>query len=167
MNLFAKSALLAALALMTAHPALAKEKKKESGKSDEKEEAKFSVPIPVGHGGTGITIPYFDLSGHKQMEFHIGDATRIDENHLQMANLRIETYDDEGAPGMVIDMPASTFDLQTRFIMSKKPVLIRRADFEIIGETIDFDTKNRVGKILGKTRMLIFNMANMTVKKQK
>ena len=92
-----------------------------------------------------------------EMSFKMELAKRIDADHLQMGNLKIETFNALGEPEMFIDLPVSVFDLNTRIITSKDPVTIRRADFEITGETMEFNTQTRLGRFAGNIRMLIYN----------
>jgi hypothetical protein len=39
------------------------------------------------------------------MTFNIGVATRVDDDHVRMADLQIETFDDAGASEMLIQLP--------------------------------------------------------------
>lgn len=141
-----------------------KEKEEKGKKSKKKRDAdgeaagkKFHVPIPVGHDAEGIKLPYFDESGKLQMSFNIESAKRIDHDRLQMVMVKIETYDDEGNPEMTIDVPRSTLDLNTRIVTSNFPVTIRRSDFEVTGETMQFNPETRGGRLIGRVRMLIYN----------
>jgi hypothetical protein len=138
-------------------------KPRKEGK-DHKEEkgAKVMIPIPVGRDAKGIKLPYFDGDGRLQMYFNIDVAKRIDEDHLEMANLKLETFDETGAPEMKIDMAVSVLDLKTKILSSDHPVTIRRSDFEITGERIQFNTETRQGKMTGNVRMLIFDSGDFS-----
>jgi lipopolysaccharide export system protein LptC len=63
---------------------------------------------------------------------------------------------------MSIDLPNSTLDLTTSVISTKKLVTIKRADFELTGNTMEFNTKTRAGGLGGKVRMLIYNLEDET-----
>ena len=117
----------------------------------------FEVPIPIGHDAMGIRIPVYDLAGKLQMYFNSEIAFRVDQGHLRLNNLKIETYDDAGKPDMIIDLPKSEFDLTSRVLSSEDPVTIHRTDFEVTGAHMTFDTQTRQGKFTGPVRMLIFN----------
>jgi hypothetical protein len=140
-------------------------KKKEPSKKErkaaaekEKADGRISLPIEEGHDSKGLKIPYFNPEGRLLMNFNIGIATRIDPDHVRMADLSIETFDDEGDSEMTIDLPTSILNLSTRVISTKQHVTIRRADFEITGETMEFNTETKQGKLGGNVRMLIYNM---------
>jgi len=117
----------------------------------------LSIPIPVGHHAEGVRFPYHDERGTLKMDFSIQSAYRVDDSHLQMKLVKLLTYDDSGKLEMTIDMPSSILDLRSRIVISDEPVMIRRADFEITGDTMQFDTQTHSGKIVGKVKMLIFN----------
>ena len=121
------------------------------------EQKQFEIPIPVNHDALGIRIPVFDNAGKLQMYFNSEIAFRADDDHLRMTNLKIETFDDAGKSDMLIDMPKSVLDLNTRVLSSDEPVTIRRIDFEVTGGHMTFDTQTRQGKFNGAVRMLIFN----------
>ena len=140
----------------------AEKSKAEKAKDDKKEKKDsspktFDLPIPVGHGAEGIKLPDYNDKGQLQMFFEIGNAFRVDEDHLKMGDLKIETYDDAGKPDMFIEMPASMLDLKTRILSSVDPVTIHRSDFEVTGGNMTFNTQTRQGKFSGSVRMLIFN----------
>ena len=124
----------------------------------------LTVPIPVNHGAKGIKLPYYDEKGKLQMDFSIDSAYRSDEGHLEMKQVKMHTYDENGNVEMMIDLPSSILDLTTRIVTSNQPVTIRRSDFEVTGETMQFDTQSKSGKIVGKVRMLIYNLSDMTGK---
>lgn len=147
-----------------AKPARAKENAKKKGKeSDAKEgeeKSKMSVPLPVGHDAKGLTIPYRDRDGKLQMRFVMELGRRIDPDHLAMKKLLIETFDDAEAKEMSIDLPESLLDLNTRVISTKNGVTIQRDDFELTGQTMEFNTETKQGRLGGKVRMKIYNLAN-------
>ncbi len=151
-------ALVAAL-LLGSFPAdaWAKSKEKKKKKKENPEAMTFDLPIPIGHGASGIKLPDRDDKGNLRMSFEIGSAFRVDETHLKLENLKIETFDDAGKLDMVIEMPESSMDLQTRILTSVNPVTIHRSDFEVRGGNMTFNTKTRQGKFSGPVRMLIFN----------
>jgi len=153
---FAPLALFAALVLGI-FPAEAGAKSKKKGKKEADGGDELAMPFPVGHGGSGVKIPSHDAKGNLQMNFEIGTAFRVDEGHLKMEDLKIETFDDAGKLDMVIEMPESLMDLKTRILTSENPVKIHRSDFEVTGGNLIFNTTTRQGKFSGPVRMLIFN----------
>ena len=139
-------------------------KKKDEKKGSEKTAAaddgkgKMTLPLIEGHDAKGLKIPYFDARGNLQMVFTIGVASRLDPDHVKMADLQVETFGDDGEREMTIELPASVLDLNTRVLSSKTPVTIRRDDFEITGQSMEFNTKTKQGELAGNVRMLIFDL---------
>jgi hypothetical protein len=137
-------------------------KEKAAAAEKDKGDGRMSLPLPEGHDSLGLKIPYFDTQGRLQMNFNIGVASRIDPDHVRMGDLQVETFDDDGDSEMTIDLPNSTLNLSTRIISTKTHVVIRRADFEITGETMEFNTETRQGKLGGNVRMVIYNLSDET-----
>jgi hypothetical protein len=143
-------------------------KKKDASRKNSAEgeapSGKMSLPIPVGHDAKGLKIPYSE-AGKLQMIFTIGVANRLDENHLKMTDLRVETFNDDGEREMLIDLPRSVLDLNTHVISTKERATIKRSDFEITGESMQFNTETKQGKLAGNVRMLIYNLAEESAAK--
>jgi len=119
---------------------------------------KLSLPLVQGQTSKGVTIPYSDGTGTKTMNFRIGSATPVDADHIQMRDLTIETLDELGEKEMTIELPGSVLDLNTRIITGNERVTIRRADFEITGATMEFNTETKQGHIEGDVKMIIFDL---------
>lgn len=144
-----------------------KDKKKTGEKADKdkkgkdgqpKEKGKMDIPVSKDHDAKGLKIPYFDSAGKKQMIFTIGVASRIDEAHIGMTETQVETFDENGDSEMTIDLPKSELNVNTNVISTKKHVVIKREDFQITGETMEFNMKTRQGTLGGGVKMLIYNI---------
>jgi hypothetical protein len=148
---------------------LAKEKsdKKTDDKSAKESGGGINLPIPIGHEAKGVKLPYTGPDGRIQMNFSIAKVKRLDEQNLQMVDLLIETFDEAGARDMTFDLPASIYNTESRIILSKNPVKISRSDFELTGETMQFNTTTRQGVLRGKVRMLIFNRDDISGRRNK
>lgn len=120
------------------------------------EPKKMSLPIPPGHPSKGLKIPYYDTKGNLQMVFNIGLGERKDADHIEMSDAQVETYNDEGETDMTVDLPVSTLDVNTRIITSQTKTTIKRDDFKITGDAVEFDTTLRKGKLVGNVHMTIY-----------
>jgi len=123
---------------------------------------KFNVPIPLHHDAQGVKLPYFDARGKLQMYFNIAKAVRVDPDHLEMKNAYMQTYDEKEVPDATVFMRRSLLDLNTRVVTSDIPVTVRRSDFEIVGQKMVFNTQNRIGRMTGHVRMVIYNRQEMS-----
>ena len=139
-----------------------KDKKKDKEKDEDGGDGGMNLPLEKGHDSFGLKIPYENSEGVLQMMFTVGRASRLDENHVKMMELQVETFDDEGESEMVIDLPESVLDITTRVLTTDKEVTIRRSDFEITGQSMEFDTKTKHGRLAGNVRMLIYEQPEPT-----
>jgi hypothetical protein len=150
-------------------PALAKEKGRKRlpspspGKSPG-EQSLTNIPLAVGHEAKGLVLPDFDIDGHLRAKFEAGKARRIDEEHIGFQSLKITTYTLENTPDLMIEMSDSVLDLKTRVLASKERTTIKRADFDIAGDSVEFDTNTRMGRLIGNVKMVITDQSHFTGK---
>jgi hypothetical protein len=150
-------------------PALAKERPRRKlpsaspGKSPV-EQSLTNIPLPVGHEAKGLVLPDFDIDGHLRAKFEAGKARRIDEEHMGFHGLKITTYTLENTPDLMIEMNDSVLDLKTRILASKERTTIKRSDFDITGDSVEFDTNTRTGRLIGNVKMVITDQSHFTGK---
>jgi hypothetical protein len=123
-----------------------------------------NIPLPVGQEAKGLVLPDFDIEGHMRARFEAITAKRIDQEHLQFHGLRMTTFTPENTPELLIDMPLSTLDLTTRVITSQQRTTVTRADFNIAGDSMKFDTIARKGTLLGNVKMVITDQSDQKKK---
>ena len=128
------------------------------------EQSLTNIPLPIGHEAKGLVLPDFDADGHLRGKFEAGTAHRIDEGHVGFEQLKILTYTPEDQPDLRIDMSTSVLDLKTRVLSSKARTTIQRADFNIAGDSVEFDTNSRTGRLIGNVRMVITDKSHLTAK---
>ncbi len=137
-----------------------KKKKDKNAKADQDPNAPKKIDIPVikDHPSYGLWIPYLDGTGKRQMNFKIGVATRLDENHVEMKDMTIETFNEQGEHEMQIDLPVSVFDTEKSAVTTQTHVTIARNDFTLSGESMIFYTRTKQGGLAGNVHMVIFNL---------
>lgn len=123
-----------------------------------------NIPLPIGHEAKGVVFPDFDAEGHLRGRFEAGTAHRIDQEHIGFQQLKITTYTPDSQPDLQVDMHTSVLDLKTRILTSQEPTTIRRADFNIVGDSVQFDTNTRTGRLIGNVKMVINNKSHLTAK---
>jgi hypothetical protein len=128
------------------------------------EQSLTNIPLPIGHEAKGLVLPDFDGEGHLRGKFEAGTAHRIDQDHIGFEHLRITTYSPEDQPDLKIDMSTSVLDLETRILSSKERTTIQRADFNIAGDSVEFDTNSRTGRLVGNVKMVITDKSRLTAK---
>jgi len=125
------------------------------------EQSLTNIPLPIGHEAKGLVLPDFDSEGHLRGRFEAGTAHRIDEEHVGFQHLKITTYTPESRPDLKIDMHTSVLDLKTRILSSQERTTIERADFNIAGDSVQFDTNTRTGRLIGNVKMVITDQSRL------
>ena len=92
--------------------------KKQAEKSQDGQEG-FDIPVPLGIPVKGIKIPHRNEEGKLVMTIEAEVATKLDEQHVDMQNMKIESFDDEGKK-INIELPHSIFNLDTRMLTGGK-----------------------------------------------
>ncbi len=147
MKLFLKiSTILVALAL----PSLHGEPSPQPSPSPDS----FDVPVPVGMPVNGIKVPYYDESGRLALLIEADVAQKSDQTTVHLENLHLEALDEDDRK-IHVELPKAVLDLETRILTGDNSATIRREDFTITGDTIEFDTKNRFGTLRGNIRMVV------------
>src|SRR6266850_5188441 len=126
------------------------------------EQSLTNIPLPIGHEAKGLVLPDFDPEGHLRGKFEAGTARRIDREHVGFEQLKIYTYTPEDQPDLRIDMSTSVLDLKTRILSSKARTTIQRADFNIAGDSVEFDTNSKTGRLIGNVKMVITDKSHLT-----
>jgi hypothetical protein len=126
------------------------------------EQSLTNIPLPIGHEAKGLVLPDFDGDGHMRGKFEAGTAHRIDQEHVGFDHLKITTYTPEDQPDLRIDMSTSVLNLKTRILSSKARTTIQRADFNIAGDSVEFDTNSKTGRLIGNVKMVITDKSHLT-----
>jgi len=125
------------------------------------EQSLTNIPLPVGHEAKGLVLPDFGTDGRLRGKFEAKTARRIDEEHVGFQDLEIMTYTPENRPDLTIDMHTSVLDLKTRVLSSPERTTIKRADFNITGDSVQFDTNTRTGHLVGNVKMVITQQSQL------
>jgi hypothetical protein len=146
-----------------------KDRKKRAGTSTTAggspgEQSLTNIPLPIGHEAKGLVLPDFDGDGRLRGKFEAGTAHRIDQEHVGFQHLKITTYTPESQPDLQIDMHTSVLDLKTRVLSSQERTTIQRSDFNIAGDSVQFDTNSKTGHLIGNVKMVITDKSHLTAK---
>jgi len=125
------------------------------------EQSLTNIPLPIGHEAKGLVLPDFDLEGHLRGRFEAASAKRIDEENVGFHLLKITTYTPENKTDLTIELIDSVLNLKTRILTSKERTTIQRADFNITGDSVEFDTNDHTGKLVGNVKMVITSQSQL------
>src|SRR5881398_2378176 len=128
------------------------------------EQSLTNIPLPIGHEAKGLVLPDFDADGHLRGKFEAGTAHRIDQEHIGFQHLKGTTYTPEDEPDLKVDMHTSVLDLKTRILSSQERTTIQRSDFNIAGDSVQFDTNSKTGRLSGNVMMVITDKSHLTAK---
>jgi hypothetical protein len=128
------------------------------------EQSLTNIPLPIGHEAKGLVLPDFDADGRLRGKFEAGTAHRIDQEHVGFQHLKITTFTPESQPDLRIDMQTSVLDLKTRILSSPVRTTIQRSDFNIAGDSVQFDTNTKTGRLIGNVKMVITDKSHLTAK---
>ena len=166
-----RSYLLLSIFLWSVLPAASPAKDRAKGKAElssaspsPTEQGLANIPLVVGHEAKGLVLPDFDLDGHLRGRFEAGTARRIDEDHVGFGDLKVTTFTPENTTDLVIEMNDSVLDLKTHILSSKERTSIKRADFNIVGDSVEFDTNARTGRLIGNVKMVITDQSHFSPK---
>lgn len=116
----------------------------------------IDLPAPVGEDMKGITIPQYEPDGRLAMKFFTETARKIDDHQVEMHQLKIEFFEKDGKD-ITILVPHGIFNLNTKILSADSEARIKREDFEIIGQSAEFDTIKRSGTMTGHVHTDIRN----------
>jgi hypothetical protein len=163
------------LSILLLSPADAAKSKDKSGKKKNKDGATTSpspggtpnltnIPLPIGHEAKGLVLPDFSAEGKLVGRFEAGTARRLDQDRVAFQDLKITTFTPENQVDLQIDMHTSIFNLTTRVLTSDERSTVRRTDFNIVGDSAQFDTNTRTGRLVGNVKMVINGQSNLMKK---
>jgi hypothetical protein len=171
MRLFCKLTILLICLAVGASSLAAKEKKGTGGgkngkpstdadatpSADEGGGGRLNLPLLKDHPAKGLKAPYYDKDGRLEMMFTVGDAVKTDNDHVSMKGAQVETYNEEEEIEMTVQLPESVLNLSTRVISSNTRATIKREDFTLVGDGLEFNTLTKLGALTGNVHMTIYN----------
>jgi hypothetical protein len=115
-----------------------------------------NVPIATGHDAKGLVLPDFDLNGHLRGKLEAGITRRLDDERVEFETVKFTTFTPETeTPDLEIRMTKSIFNLRTQVLNSAEKTTVKRADFEIVGDTMQFEMLTRKGTLDGNVKMVV------------
>jgi hypothetical protein len=120
------------------------------------EEGVTNVPIAAGHDARGLVLPDFDRQGRLRGKLEAGLTKRLDDQNIEFNSVKFTTFTPENEkPDLQIIMTRSVFNLKTQVLNSPERTTVKRADFEISGDTMQFEMLTRKGTLAGNVKMVV------------
>ena len=115
-----------------------------------------NIPIAAGHDAKGLVLPDFDLKGHLRGKLEAGVTKRLDDEHVEFKGVKYTTFTPEKeTPDLEIVMSTSVFNLKTQVLTSSERTTIKRSDFEIAGDKVQFEMLTRKSTLAGNVKMVV------------
>ena len=114
----------------------------------------FGRQIPAQRPNRGIWIPSFS-GGLLSSVVEADVVTRIDDQRLFAENMTILLHGSEDKDQVKVDMPSATYHMTSQMIRSNERSKVSRADFDLEGDSLVFDTTTSQGRMSGNVRMTI------------
>ena len=120
------------------------------------EEGLTDIPITSGYDAKGLVLPDFDRQGRLRGKLEAGITRRLDEERVEFKEVKFTTFSPETeTPELEIVMSSSVFNLKTQVLDSSERTTVKRSDFEIAGDTMQFEMLTRKGVLDGNVRMVV------------
>ena len=119
--------------------------------------APLAIPLVPGYDSFGLNLPDHDVEGRLRSLFVIGAISRLDDRNVEIRESFLETYAKDGSPEFSIELPKATLDRFTRVLVARTPVTLRKAEFELKGASLEFNTVTKEGGLGGPVQMIIYN----------
>jgi lipopolysaccharide export system protein LptC len=85
-----------------------------------------------------------------------GVTRRLDEQNIEFLGVKFTTFAPETeTPDLEISMDKSVFNLKTQVLTSNVRSTVKRADFEVAGDTMRFEMVTRLGTLEGNVKMVV------------
>ena len=148
-------------------------KPKQKSKGDPKTETTAPTPASAGSGLTafgqqipaqrpnrGVYIPSF-TEGKASSIVEADVLTRIDDSRLQAKDMTIHLYGAESKDNVTVKMPSATYNMTNQILRSNESSKVSRADFDLEGDALLFDTTTSQGRMSGNVRMTIHDAGSL------
>ncbi len=116
---------------------------------------KIDIPVVEDRDVLGVRFPHHDETGKLVLLIEADVARRLDGEKIGMENMSMEFYDEEGEK-FEVELPSSTFNMESRVLTGDAGAKISRQDFTIEGKTLEFDLGKQAGRLRGNITMTIY-----------
>ena len=120
--------------------------------------AKIDLPVPVGEPVKGIKVPQYDDQGKLTMSLNAETALKLDDRKVELGKLKV-LFSEKDEKEITVEIPHSILDMESKVLVADSETVIRREDFEIVGQSAEFDTFSRSGTFKGKVHASFQNGA--------
>jgi hypothetical protein len=127
-----------------------------------KEDAGFDL-FPINKPWRDVRVPRYDEKDRLTSIMHSEKLTRDKLKELQMEDLTLAMFEDDGSLALRLETKRATYDLTNSELRTQTNALIQHPKFDLQGDSLLFDTRSGKGKLTGHVEMRIFDTAIETM----
>jgi hypothetical protein len=121
-----------------------------------KEDAGFDL-FPVDKPWRDVRVPRYNEKDQLTSIMHSELLTREKLQILQMEDLTMAMFDDDGSLALRLETKKATYDLTNSELKTRTSAFIQHPKFDLQGDSLSFDTRSGIGKLTGHVEMRIFD----------
>ncbi len=133
--------------------------------AEDKGMSSFGKMIPLGYVNENVTVPSFN-KGRSASLLTAASLTRVDEERLSASQVVVQIYAENPAENLKVDLKSAIYHMTDQILRSGERSRVTRADFEMEGDSMVFDTVSSIGSMKGRVRTLIFDTGEVSGKSE-
>ncbi len=114
--------------------------------------------FPIGKPWLNVRVPRYNDRDELISIMHTGVLTRQLDEILQLDDLTIALFQDEGRMSLRLKTTRGLYDLRSAKLRSRSKTFIEHQDFDMTGDRMEFDTKSQRGELTGNVEMVVYSM---------
>ncbi len=123
----------------------------------------FLKMVPPGAVNKGAVIPSFDSTGRRTSLITADMLRRVDDDRIYAEKLVVQMFNDDPKSDVRIDLKTAFYQMSGGGVLrSTERSRVSRADFEIEGDSLIFDTTRNQGRMTGNIHMVIFDSSALS-----
>jgi hypothetical protein len=122
-----------------------------------RQEPSVAQALPLGVVNQGIRIPSFEESGRKASDLRAATAVRIDDEQLLAHEVWMDWHGKLPSEVMQLHLPSALYNLVTQVVRAAERSKVTRQDLETSADSLVFDSRRSVGRMVGRVRTLFFS----------
>ncbi len=123
----------------------------------------FLQMVPPGAVNKGAVIPSFDSTGRRTSLITADMIRRVDDDRIYAEKLVVQMFNADPKNDVRIDLKTAFYQMSGGGVLrSTERSRVSRADFEIEGDSLIFDTAKNQGRMTGNIHMVIFDSSTLS-----
>ena len=123
----------------------------------------FLQMVPPGAVNKGAVIPSFDATGRRTSLITADMIRRVDDDRIYAEKLVVQMFNVDPKNDVRIDLKTAFYQMSGGGVLrSTERSRVSRADFEIEGDSLIFDTAKNQGRMTGNIHMVIFDSSTLS-----